>query len=54
MYDGIQSEVIRTTRFDENSEISTKYGSVRGVSSKNILQPPKKSPNPWRHHGKIP
>ena len=24
-----------------------------GVSSTNILQPPKKSPNPWRHHGKF-
>ena len=22
-----------------------------GVSSRNILQLPKKSPNPWRHHG---
>ena len=25
MYDGIQSEVIRTTRFDENSDLSTTY-----------------------------
>ena len=24
-----------------------------GVSSTNILQLPKKSPNPWRHHGKF-
>ena len=24
-----------------------------GVSSTNILQPPKKSPNLWRHHGKF-
>ena len=24
-----------------------------GVSSTNILQPPKKSPNPWRHHRKF-
>ena len=25
MYDGIQSEVISTTRFDENSDLSTTY-----------------------------
>ena len=24
-----------------------------GVSSTNILQPPRNTPNPWRHHGKF-
>ena len=25
MYDGIQSEILSTTRFDENSDLSTTY-----------------------------
>ena len=25
IYDGIQSEIVSTTRFDENSDLSTKY-----------------------------
>ena len=48
-YEGIQSEILSTTRFDENSDLSTTYLGKADRSKNNKLQ--QSSPSPYQNKG---
>ena len=48
VYDGIQSEVVSTTRFDENSDLSTMYLGV-DQTEQNVTNSKQKSHFPYQN-----
>ena len=45
VYEGIQSEIVNTTRFDENSDLSTTYLRKSDRSKSDKLRPEKSFPH---------
>ena len=55
MYEGIQSEILSTTRFDENSDLSTTYLGKAGRSKNNKIKAEESFPisEQWYTMGKL-
>ena len=53
VYEGIQSEILSTTRFDENSDISTTYLGKADKSKNNIIKTEESFPMSGVYYGKI-
>ena len=49
VYEGIQSEILNTTRFDENSDLSTTY--LGKVDRSKITKLKLRSPSPYQNKG---